>query len=86
MWQDTALALCQAACVPSLLPTLVGPQKPATMTCATSALIVSAAGAVQATLGLWLAVVTSGLLSATWLILTLQGVREQRRRRRELPT
>jgi uncharacterized membrane protein len=75
VWQDTVIAVCQLTFVPSMLPTLFGPDKPAATTSALNAVIVSIIVVTQATLGLWLSVTTGTLIVATWSTLAIQKLR-----------
>jgi hypothetical protein len=72
MWQDTVIALCQLAFLPSMLPTLVGKDKPALPTCIMNAIIVSVITLTFVTLGLWFSVVTGTITAGIWAVLAVQ--------------
>lgn len=79
MWQDTVIALCQLAFLPSMLPTLLGTDKPALKTSAANALIVSIITITLATLQLWFSVVTGALTASIWAVLAIQKYKIDRR-------
>jgi len=85
MWQDTAVAVCQLAMVPSMIPTIIGDDKPALTTSAMNAIIMTAIAFVQATLGLWLGAATVTLIIAMWTILATQTILSQRSHHRSPP-
>jgi hypothetical protein len=60
-WQDVVIALCQLAFLPSMLPTLLGKNKPAFSTSVMNAIIVAIIAGTMATLHLWFSVTTGGL-------------------------
>lgn len=72
MWQDVVLAICQLAFVPAMVPTLLGPDKPALSTSVMNAVIVTTIATTMATLGLWFAVSTAALIALIWAVLAVQ--------------
>ncbi len=72
MWQDTVIALCQLAFLPSMLPTLLGNDKPALTTSALNAVIVSIIVLTFVTLELWFSVITGAITASIWAILAVQ--------------
>lgn len=72
MWQDTVIAACQLAFFPSMLPTLIGKDKPALSTSALNALIVTIITACFFTLQLWFSVATGALTAGIWVVLAFQ--------------
>jgi type III secretory pathway component EscU len=72
MWQDTVIALCQLAFLPSMLPTLMGKDKPALTTCILNACIVSVIVICFVTLELWFSVITGMLTASIWATLAVQ--------------
>jgi D-alanyl-lipoteichoic acid acyltransferase DltB (MBOAT superfamily) len=72
MWQDTIIALCQLAFLPSMLPTVFGKDKPAFSTSVMNAVIVAIIATTMATLHLWFSVITSSAIVLVWVILAVQ--------------
>lgn len=72
MWQDTVIAACQLAFLPSMIPTLIGKDKPAFSTCVMNAVIVSIITLTFVTLDLWFSVVTGSITASIWVILAIQ--------------
>lgn len=71
-WQDIVIAVCQLAFLPSMLPTLLGKDKPALLTSIFNALIVSVITITMSTLHLWFSVATGTITAIIWLILAIQ--------------
>lgn len=78
MWQDTAVALCQIAMVPSMMPTVLRSEKPAPTTCVLNAVIMTVIAATQATLRLWFAAITATAIIAIWTTLSAQTLTRRR--------
>lgn len=72
MWQDTVIAICQLAFLPSMLPTLLGSDKPALATSILNAVIVSIIVLTFVTLELWFSVITGFITASIWAILAIQ--------------
>lgn len=72
IWQDVVIAVCQLAFLPSMLPTLLGTDKPALITSVMNAVIVAIITFAMATLGLWFAVITGVTTSGIWVVLAFQ--------------
>lgn len=72
MWQDTVIAVCQLAFFPSMLPTILGKDKPALSTSILNAVIVSIITYCFYTLKLWFSVATGTLTAAIWIVLAIQ--------------
>lgn len=72
MWQDKVIAICQLAFLPSMIPTLLGKDKPAFSTSVMNALIVGVIAVTMATLNLWFSVFTGTLIFIIWIILAIQ--------------
>lgn len=72
MWQDTVIALCQLAFLPSMLPTLFGKDKPAFSTSVMNAMIVTIIAVTMGTLNLWFSVATGSAIALVWIILAIQ--------------
>jgi hypothetical protein len=72
MWQDTVIAICQLAFFPSMLPTLLGKDKPALATSVLNACIVTVITFCFFTLQLWFSVVTGSLTACIWAVLAFQ--------------
>lgn len=71
-WQDIVIASCQLAFLPSMLPTLLGKDKPALSTSIMNALIVAIITLTMSTLNLWFSVATGTLTSLIWAVLAIQ--------------
>lgn len=72
MWQDTVIAICQLAFFPSMLPTLLGKDKPALTTSVLNACIVAIITGCFFTMQLWFSFVTGCITACIWAILALQ--------------
>lgn len=72
MWQDTVIAVCQLAFLPSMLPTLLGKDKPAFSTSIMNAVIVMIITVTFVTLHLWFSVATGIITALIWATLALQ--------------
>lgn len=72
MWQDTVIALCQLAFLPSMLPTLLGEDKPALTTSIMNSVIVCIIVLTFVTLELWFSVITGAITASIWTILAVQ--------------
>ena len=72
MWQDTVIAICQLAFLPSMIPTIIGKDKPAFLTSFFNAIIVGIITFTFVTLGLWFSVLTGALTASIWAILAIQ--------------
>lgn len=79
MWQDSVIALCQLAFLPSMIPTLVGKDKPALITSIMNALIVSIITLTFVTLDLWFSVFTGSVTVGIWTVLAVQKWRIDRK-------
>ena len=75
VWQDIVIAVCQLCFLPAMLPTLLGPDKPALSTSVLNALIVAVITVCFATLQLWFAVGTGTVTVLIWLTLAVQKYR-----------
>lgn len=80
MWQDTVIALCQLAFLPSMLPSIFGNDKPAFSTSIMNAVIVSVIVVTFVTLRLWFAVATGVMTVILWTILAIQQYKLQKNR------
>jgi D-alanyl-lipoteichoic acid acyltransferase DltB (MBOAT superfamily) len=72
MWQDTVIALCQLAVVPAMIPTILGKDKPAFLTCVFNAVIVSIITMTLFSLELWFSGITASFIVIAWSILAIQ--------------
>ncbi len=72
MWQDTVIAICQLAFFPSMLPTILGKDKPALSTSLMNAAIVTIITICFFTLHLWFSFATGMLTALIWAILAFQ--------------
>ncbi len=79
LWQDIVLMIGGFLFALALLPTLRSAQKPPTSTCVMTAVILLALEITYATLGLWLAVGSTVITKAMWLIILFQGRKHGRR-------
>ncbi len=70
---DLVFAIGQAVLVVSLIPTLRASEKPAPSTSLIGAAVLTAFAIDQATLGLYYAMVTTGITAVLWFILFLQA-------------
>jgi D-alanyl-lipoteichoic acid acyltransferase DltB (MBOAT superfamily) len=77
MWQDTVIALCQLAFLPSMIPTLLGKDKPALSTSIANAIIVSIITMTFVTLQLWFSVITGTTTASIWAILAVQKYKQR---------
>ncbi|MCB9822467.1 hypothetical protein H6801_03845 [Candidatus Nomurabacteria bacterium] len=71
-WQDIVIAVCQFAFLPSMLPTILGREKPALSTSIMNFVLVSVITLTLFTLKLWLSVVSGAMIALIWLILAIQ--------------
>ena len=78
MWQDTVIAIAQLAFLPSMIPTIIGNDKPALSTSIMNAIIVTIIVITFATLELWFSVFTGAITATIWTILAIQKVRIDR--------
>lgn len=65
-WQDITIAIVQGVFVIALIPTIVGPHKPAFWTCAITAVGMAALTAAFGSLQFWWAWATSTLSTLAW--------------------
>ncbi len=72
MWQDTVIAICQLAFLPSMIPTIISNDKPALSTSLMNAVIVSVITLTFVTLKLWFSVLTGTLTALIWSVLAYQ--------------
>lgn len=72
MWQDTVIAVCQLAFLPSMIPTIAGRDKPAFSTSVLNAIIVGIITLTFVTLDLWFSVITGALTASIWATLAIQ--------------
>ncbi len=72
MWQDTVIAIAQLAFLPSMLPTLIGKDKPALSTSIMNSIIVGVITLTFVTLHLWFSVATGTLTVLIWATLAFQ--------------
>ena len=72
LWQDAVIAVGQFALTLALIPAIRDTSKPPLRTSLTTALILYVFAATFATLGLWLAVISSVLAGAAWTVLAAQ--------------
>mgnify|MGYP001606613175 CR=1 FL=1 len=72
MWQDWLMAILSLIFVVGLLPTLLCTEKPHRSSCIVYAAGLTLYGVAYASLGMWLATVTTVLGAAMWWILLVQ--------------
>lgn len=78
MWQDTVIAGCQFVAVISLIPTIMGKDKPAFSTSLMNMVLVAIIAFCLGTLQLWVSVFTASLISLCWTVLVLQNLRARK--------
>lgn len=77
-WQDIVIALCSWLASAALIPSLVSADKPALTSSLFTFAIVATYGVCYVSLGLWIAALSSALLSIVWLTLAYQKWRQGR--------
>ena len=82
-WQDWVLSIGGFVLLASLMPTVIGPHKPALTTSIMSATIIFIFGVTLATLGLWLTAVANVGNSIAWTVLAVQRYSMMKQERAE---
>lgn len=77
MWQDIVIAICQVIFIPSMIPTLRGPDKPALVTSALNAILVSIIAFSLSSMQLWFASSTAAAMALIWATLAIQKFKIQ---------
>ncbi len=77
MRQDIAIAICQSVFLPSMVPTLLGKDKPALSTRLMNGVIVAVITITFMTLQLWSSVVTGVMTALIWFTLAAQKSRTE---------
>jgi len=77
IWQDVLLAVGGFGFSLALIPTIKGKSKPAWTTSLMTGIILSSFTVAYATLGLWLACVSTTITSGCWFTLLFQAVRKE---------
>jgi hypothetical protein len=72
VWQDFVIASAQLAFLLAMIPTLLGPDKPALLTSLSTAFIVSIVAVTQLTLSLWFTFLVATLHAMLWALLAIQ--------------
>ena len=78
-WQDLVLSGAAFVVTLSLIPTILGKDKPALATSILTTTVIALVSFAFATLHLWAAALTNGLASAAWLVLALQKFRQNKK-------
>ena len=74
-WQDVILTAGSIVFLLALIPTIVGPSKPAASTSAITGSVLLLFALTYLTLGLYLSAVTTSLTGAAWLLVLAQTLR-----------
>ena len=74
-WQDIVIAIGSWIFIISLIPTLIGKEKPAMSTSFPTGVVLLVYAGVYITLHLWLSVVSTAIMAILWLTLGLQKLR-----------
>jgi hypothetical protein len=78
-WQDWVLSAGSFLVFVSLLPTVVGPDKPALSTSVMSTVLVIVVASTLATLDLWLSAAANYVVAVAWLTIAVQTVLRRQR-------
>lgn len=79
-WQDIVISVGQWAMTAALVPSLIGPNKPAVSSSIMTGTLIAIFGITYASLDLWSATVSSGVCALAWFVLAWQGWRRKRAR------
>lgn len=77
MWQDIVMTIGQFVFAFSLIPTIIGKEKPAWTTCMLSAIVLTIYIPTLYTLGLYISVVATILVAIGWWILFFQSMKNK---------
>jgi hypothetical protein len=80
-WADLVLASCQAAAIPTFLPTILGASKPTRATSIANAILVAVVAMTQVSLRLWFSALAALLLSICWAVVAITSWRRARESR-----
>lgn len=72
IWQDYVIMTCLAGFAVALVPSIVGKNKPAKVTCLMTVLLGTIIAVCFGTLGLWLSMTVESLMIAAWFVLLVQ--------------
>ena len=72
IWQDAILTVGSVIFLLALIPTIVGPTKPARLTSASTGTVLLIFAATYLTLNLHFAAIVTGLTGAAWLLILAQ--------------
>jgi hypothetical protein len=78
-WQDLVLTVGQFVFVLALLPSILGPDKPAVSTSLINGTVLVIFALVELTLNLVFTSILVGVTAAGWFLLAFQGIRRARR-------
>ena len=73
-WEDWLLALTQVGFALALLPTLLGPEKPAMITCLSTSVILQLCAWVYRRRELWWSAACCATVALEWILMYLQQV------------
>lgn len=76
MWQDVVMTLGQFIFAVSLIPTILGNEKPAWSTCIMSSIVLTVYIPTLYSLGLYISVIATVLVAIGWWILFFQSIRK----------
>lgn len=77
-WQDAVFTAGSIVFLIALIPTILGPSKPAASTSAMTGTVLLLFAVTYLTLGLYLSAVTTSLTAAAWLTVLVQTLRGNR--------
>ncbi len=72
VWQDITMMIVGFTFAFFLIPSIRGREKPARVSCVTTALGMAVLTFCMATLGLWLTTIANALTTTAWIILAIQ--------------
>ncbi len=78
MWQDYVMTIGQFTFAFSLIPTIMGKEKPAWTTCIMSSIVLTIYIPTLYTLGLYVSVIATVLVAIGWWILFFQSIKRNK--------
>ena len=78
MWQDKVIAVCQMGAVVALVPIILSESKPGLLPSFMNCIVAAIISVTLSTIHYWFAMTTAGLIALGWLIIGVQGYRNQR--------
>jgi hypothetical protein len=74
MWQDKVIAICQMGAVIALIPIIFGKDKPGITPSVMNVVFPGIISFTLSTIHYWYAMITAGLISLGWLIISAQKI------------